>query len=102
MAELPLLGKVALVTGASSGMGRAISLALAKEGAKLVCCDLRELPNPDGYEADIEKTTSQLVILKGGEAIFQKVDISVPSEVETVVSKAVEVRAETPYPWSTC
>ncbi|TVY33847.1 Levodione reductase [Lachnellula occidentalis] len=82
--------KIALVTGASSGMGRAISLALAKEGAKLVCCDLRELPNPEGYEADIEKPTQDLITSKGGEAIFQRVDISIPSEIETAVAKAIE------------
>jgi NAD(P)-dependent dehydrogenase (short-subunit alcohol dehydrogenase family) len=102
MPDLTLSGKVALVTGASSGMGRATSLALAKEGAKLVCCDLRELPRPDGYEADIDKTTSKLIVQEGGEAIFQLVDISVPSQIETAVRNTVEVRIQLSYPLSTC
>ncbi|TVY33491.1 putative oxidoreductase [Lachnellula subtilissima] len=71
-------------------MGRAISLVLAMEGAKLVCRDLRELPNSEGYEADIKQATQDLIINKGGEAIFQLVDISIPSQIETADAKAIE------------
>src|SRR5690554_5968048 len=97
MSTPPLRNKVALVTGASSGMGRAIALALAKEGAKLVCCDLIEHPNPAGYEADIDKSTSELITKQNGEAFFQQVDISVSTQIEAVVNKAIEVRGRTAH-----
>lgn len=86
-----LEGKVAVVTGASSGMGRAISVLLARQGAKIVCCDLFEKPNPKGFEKDLHLTTPQLVEQLGSSAIFQKVDISVIPEIEAAFEKALEV-----------
>lgn len=101
MSTPPLRNKVALVTGASSGIGRAIALALANEGARLVCCDLSEHPNPTGYEADIDKSTSELITKQNGEAFFQKVDISVSTQIEAAVNKAIEVRGRTAHASST-
>jgi len=64
------------VTGASSGMGRAMALGLAREGANIVVCDLRPDANPAGYEDDITTTTADVIVKRGGQAIFQKTDIS--------------------------
>ncbi|KAJ9132420.1 Short chain dehydrogenase/reductase family oxidoreductase [Pleurostoma richardsiae] len=89
MAGLPLAGKVALVTGSSSGMGRATALALARHGSKVVCCDLKAEPNPRGYESDLDKTTVQVIENNGGEAIFQQVDISNFAQAEAAFDVAV-------------
>jgi len=87
-----LEGKVALVTGASSGMGRSTAILLAKEGAKLVCCDLKAEANPAGFESDLHITTADLIKQSGGSALFQKVDISQAKELEDAFAAAVSVR----------
>ena len=60
-------GKVALVTGAASGIGRATALALAREGAKLVIADMHE----DGGQQTVHTITEN-----GGDATFVQVDVS--------------------------
>ncbi|MBM3222644.1 MAG: SDR family oxidoreductase [Candidatus Tectomicrobia bacterium] len=76
-----LEGKVALVTGGASGIGRATALALAREGAKLVIADMHE----DGGQQTVHTITEQ-----GGEAMFVRVDVSQAAEVEAMLSKTVE------------
>ena len=92
MSQNRLEGKVALVTGASSGMGRATALAFAKEGAILVCCDLKAEANPNGYEEDLAKTTVDVIAENGGKAIFQKVDISNFEQVEGAFEATAKVK----------
>jgi NAD(P)-dependent dehydrogenase (short-subunit alcohol dehydrogenase family) len=75
-----LVGKVALVTGGGSGIGRASSLAFAKEGARVVVADIE---NEKGRE------TVSLIEKKGGQAIFVNADISKSDQVESLVNKAV-------------
>ncbi|KAJ2898106.1 NAD(P)-binding protein [Zalerion maritima] len=86
--EKALGGKVAMVTGASSGMGRLIALSLAAHGAKVVCCDLAEAANPAGYERDLDVPTASLIARRGGSAIFCRVDISDASQAERAFSSA--------------
>ena len=74
-------GKVALVTGGASGIGRATALTFAREGAKLVIADMHE----DGGQQ-----TVHLITEKGGEAIFVRTDVSKAVEVQALISKAVE------------
>ncbi len=74
-------GKVALVTGGGSGIGRATSLAFAGEGAKVVIDDI----NVEGGEE-----TVRLIKGAGGEAVFVKADVSKAPEVEAMVQKAID------------
>jgi NAD(P)-dependent dehydrogenase (short-subunit alcohol dehydrogenase family) len=74
-------GKVALVTGGASGIGRATALTFAREGAKLVIADM----NADGGQQ-----TVHLITEKGGEAIFVRTDVSQAVEVQALISTAVE------------
>jgi NAD(P)-dependent dehydrogenase (short-subunit alcohol dehydrogenase family) len=92
MSQNRLEGKVALVTGASSGMGRATALAFAKEGAILVCCDLKAEANPNGYETDLAKTTVNIITENGGTAVFHEVDISNFEQVERAFEATAKVK----------
>ncbi len=74
-------GKVALITGAGSGIGRATSLALAKEGASIVVADVSE---EGGRE------TVRLIEAAGGKAAFVQVDVTKRDELERMVSFAEE------------
>ena len=83
-----LLNRVCIVTGSSSGLGRAISLAYAREGAFLACVDLR----PDArqeIEAERGIDTDALIRQKGGRAVYIKADVSLALEVEEMVKATV-------------
>lgn len=84
-----LEGKVAIVTGSSSGNGRAIALAFAREGAKVVCSDLQKSARQGGYEGDIEIDTDEVIRNEGGEALFLKADVTKASDVQALVDAAV-------------
>ena len=73
--------KVVLVTGGSSGIGRATALVFAREGAKVVVADI-------GTEGGQE--TVGLVKDTGGDATFLEVDVSRATEVESMVTRVLE------------
>lgn len=73
--------KVALITGGSTGIGRATALVFAREGAKVVVASR-------GVEGGEE--TVRLIKDIGGEAFFVKTDVAKASEVEALVNKVVE------------
>ena len=78
-----LKDKVVIITGGDSGIGRAVSLAYAKEGAKVVCADVNE--------AGAKKSVAKIIELAGPDsAISFKVDVSKEDQVKALVDKAVD------------
>lgn len=73
--------KVALVTGAASGIGQKCAEFFARDGARVVVADLDE----QGGEQTVE-----LVRHAGGEAIFIRTDVSKPEECQAMVNRTVE------------
>ncbi|MGV0806516.1 SDR family NAD(P)-dependent oxidoreductase [Mycolicibacterium setense] len=80
MAEL-LLGKVAVVTGAGSGVGRVSALRFAKEGARVVSADIN---------TDLAKETVAQIEAAGGDAIAVGVDVSDEPQVRAMITAAVD------------
>ena len=74
-------GKVALITGAGSGIGRATALLFAREGAKVAVADCAP---PGGQE------TVRMIKEAGGEAVFVEVDVSKAADVERMVKTTVD------------
>jgi NAD(P)-dependent dehydrogenase (short-subunit alcohol dehydrogenase family) len=75
-----LAGKIALVTGGASGIGRATALTFAREDAQVIVADR----SVDGGEE-----TVQMVKAAGREALFVKTDVSQATEVEGLIKQAV-------------
>ena len=84
-----LAGKVAIVTGGSSGFGRAIAVAFAAEGAKIVVGDLHPEANKGGFEAHSDVTTVEEIERAGGGAVFVRCDVTRQADVAALVREAV-------------
>jgi NAD(P)-dependent dehydrogenase (short-subunit alcohol dehydrogenase family) len=77
-----LQGRVAIVTGANSGIGRASARLFAREGAKVVCCDIQESISP---------RIDQLIKDKeSGQAVFANIDVSKQTDCERMLSTALD------------
>ncbi len=73
-------GKVALVTGAGLGLGRAAALMLAREGARVIVTDFREIEGA---------TTTDAIVSAGGEAMFLKQDVAKEEDWKRVIASTV-------------
>ncbi len=73
--------KVALITGGSSGIGRAAAKLFSREGAKVVIADI----NVQGGEETVLEITNA-----GGEALFVRTDVSKSAEVEALIKEIIE------------
>ena len=80
--------KVAIITGGSSGIGRATSVALAKEGVKIIVADRLA---KDGEE------TVQLVKEAGADGIFVKTDVANEDNVKALVEKTIKIYGRLDY-----
>ena len=78
---MKLADRVAIITGAGSGMGRASAILFAKEGAKVVAADLNE---------ETGKETVDQIKANGGEAVFVKVDVSKEDDVKNLIKATVD------------
>lgn len=78
-----LAGRVAVVTGGTSGLGRAIALAFAREGAAVTIGDVRERP------ADGAPSTADAIRGAGGRAAYEAADVTSRVAVEALVRSAV-------------
>lgn len=76
-----LKGKVALITGAGSGIGRAASILFSREGANIAVCDLNE---------HMGRAAASYIEKQNGDAMFIKVDVSHSSEVKEAVRACLD------------
>ena len=83
-------GKVAIVTGAGRGIGRGIALLLAREGARVVVCDIGASLDGAGTDSGPAQTVVNEIKKVGGEAIASTASISDPGNAEKIVAAALD------------
>ena len=79
---MQLQNKAAIVTGSASGIGRAIALAFAAEGAEVIVADIRDTPLEGGTP------TQDLIAQAGGQALYQETDVAKAGDIDAVVALA--------------
>lgn len=88
-----LQGKVALITGAARGMGRAAALKFAREGARIIACDLGDqipdIPYQVGNRGDLDETI-ELVRAAGSDGIAQVVDVRRQETLDNAVAAGID------------
>lgn len=77
-----------IITGSSSGNGRAIAKRLARSGAQIICSDLDPAARADGYEDDLSIPTHEAILNAGGRAVFQRCDVSNLSDFQKLFMEA--------------
>ncbi len=77
-----LKGKVAIITGANSGIGRATARLFGREAAKVVCCDIQETISPRIDQLIKEK--------EGGEAVFATIDVTKQEDCDRMIKTALD------------
>ena len=83
-------GKTAIVTGAGRGIGRGIAMLLAKEGARVVVCDIGASLQGEGRDTGPAQETVDAIKKAGGEAIASTLSITEPKNAEAIVKMALE------------
>jgi len=83
-------GKTAIVTGAGRGIGRGIAMLLAKEGARVVVCDIGASLQGEGADASPAQQTVETIKKSGGEAIASTLSITEPKYAEQIVKSALD------------
>jgi NAD(P)-dependent dehydrogenase (short-subunit alcohol dehydrogenase family) len=83
-------GKVAVVTGGGRGIGRAIALLLAQEGARVLVCDVGASLQGAGADTGPAQAVVDEIRARGGEAIASTLSIAEPQNADTIVQAALE------------
>ena len=83
-------GKTAIVTGAGRGIGRGIATLLAKQGARVVVCDIGASLQGEGRDTGPAQETVNAIKKAGGEAIASTLSITEPKNAEAIVKMAIE------------
>lgn len=90
---MSLDGKVAFITGAARGQGRAHAVRLSREGVKIIgvdiCADIASMDYPNATEADLAET-AKLVEAQGGAMIATKADVRDYAAIKAAVDQGVE------------
>jgi NAD(P)-dependent dehydrogenase (short-subunit alcohol dehydrogenase family) len=87
--ENRLQDRIAIVTGSSSGNGRAIALALSAAGAIVVCADRAKNARKEGYDRDLGTDTDDLIRSQGGSVRYVQTDVGKGQDVENLVARTV-------------
>ena len=88
--RMRLQNRVAIVTGASSGIGRGIALELAREGAAVAVADIREDPKIGIYhETEPQPPTAAAIAELGGRALFVPTDVADETQIVALVERTV-------------
>ena len=74
-------GKIALITGGGSGIGRATAIAFGREGAKVAIAD---------YNREGGEQTARMIKNTGGEAFFIEANVAIAKQAEAMVARTVE------------
>ena len=74
-------GKVALITGGGSGIGRATAIVFGREGAKVAIAD---------YNRDSGEQTVRTIKDAGGQALFIEANVAIAKQAEAMVAKTIE------------
>lgn len=80
----PLAGKVAVITGASSGIGKAAAIAWATMGADVVVSARSDKPRPDGYPSLVD--TKAAIDEQGGRCLALRADIAIESDIQRLAA----------------
>jgi NAD(P)-dependent dehydrogenase (short-subunit alcohol dehydrogenase family) len=83
-------GKAAIVTGAGRGIGRAIALLLAEEGASVVACDVGASLSGQGSDPGPAQAVVEEIRARGGKAVASALSIVEPKNAEAIVAAALE------------